>query len=307
MTSIDHPSHTVPDEIAESMHGLRQHRLELLDRQQRNAALSRPTAAERDAMRELADVDDERLRRHSDLTRQRLDRILETLRDEPAARVRIWRNVELLTLERAPPPPPPVDHSFWWAKTDWSVPLQGAAWFSGDGLHFTGGPTHHDGDLFFTSFGATAIFELQPARVPRSSTGLWLSSPHIELHGAMMGYTGRPDILSGDLWSKCWMHRRQTVLQFASDPGRPPVVLGNGEENDVVIFEENAERLVHVGMPGFKPMPAVTFGNVNPSNSVWVQLEVRFNVQLEGAGTFVWMDPEVLLRTFQWPLAPISG
>ncbi|MGI8486634.1 MAG: hypothetical protein ACR2OU_20550 [Thermomicrobiales bacterium] len=51
--------------------------------------------------------------------------------------------------------------------------------------------------------------------------------------------------------------------------------------------------------------PPVVIGRFNAAYAIWAQVEVRFDIQLEGAGTLLWADPEVLFRTFQLPLQPL--
>jgi hypothetical protein len=102
------------------------------------------------------------------------------------------------------------------------------------------------------------------------------------------------------------MHRDQQLFQrgFGQD-GPVPIVLGQAHESENLIFEEDGDRSVHVGLRGFQWMPPVTFGNINLANSLWSRVEIRFDIQTEGAGTLLWLDPEVLLRTFQWPLTAL--
>ena len=178
--------------------------------------------------------------------------------------------------------------------------------FRADGLHFLGGVTTHDGDLYFDNFGAVALFELQSNRIPQSTSGRWLSIPHVELFGGLLGYTGDDDISTGDLWSKCWMHRDQQVFQWGFGPQGPaPLIRGQAHESETLIFEENGERSVHANLRGFQLMPTVAVSNIDRANSLWARVEIRFDIQTEGAGSLLWLDPEVLLRTFAWPLIPV--
>ena len=87
--------------------------------------------------------------------------------------------------------------------------------------------------------------------------------------------------------------------------GTCPVVLGQAHESETFIFEEDGDRSVRAGLRGFQWMPPVTFGGVNPNSSLWARLEVHFDIQTEGAGSLLWLEPEVLVRTFQWPLTAL--
>ncbi|MGI8403623.1 MAG: hypothetical protein ACR2OE_02435 [Thermomicrobiales bacterium] len=309
MNAINNPNNSVPADFDEPLHAYTDARQAVLAREYRFAELARPTMEERAVRRDLLIESHPEYRVSSD-TPERLSSLRDQKFEHFASGVRATLSDHIDTAIKYPSlildPPAPIDLTFWWARTDWSLPEHMWANSASDGLHFTGGPTHHDGDLFNTSFGATALFGLAKERIPPSATGRWISTPHVELFGGLLGYTGDDDIFTGDLWSKCWMHRRQTILQFQFGMGGSvPVVVGNAEEHQVLIFEENAERSIHVNLPGFQLMPAVVIGNFNSAYDLWAQVEVRFDIQLEGAGTLLWADPEVLFRTFQWPLQPL--
>ena len=59
-------------------------------------------------------------------------------------------------------------------------------------------------------------------------------------------------------------------------------------------------------MPGQIWVPEVRFQEANrvKGSTLYAQVEVRFDIHLKSAGALVWCDPDVILRTFQWPLAP---
>jgi hypothetical protein len=308
MTSITNPRHPLPEEIVASLNRFEEENTSSYERQAQVLADSRPTADERQI----------RLRERSNLNGNgHLEEpsALKALREEKFDRVRtaLERSLELdvHTLDHIPwehltPFDEPIDHSFWWAETRVIPSAHIRPEFRDDGLHFFGGPTHHSGSLFNTSYGALAFFAIDSNRIPHSSSGRWTSAPHIELFGGLDGYTGDSDIFTGDLWAKCWLHTRQTILQFGFGPTGPvPIILGEARNHQVLIFEENADRLVHVNLPGFKWMPGVSFGGVNTASTIWSHLEIRFDIQLEGAGTLLWANPDVLIRTFQWPLSPL--
>ena len=318
MNSIQHPDNRIPDEVADSFRKIHEAKLATLARQDKIATLARPNKAERRRIVEVRElsarargIDAEMLQRLRDIRSRKFKLIREALNRE----VNIRRPYDLAPWDLALARPEAADPTFWWARTDWwssdRTPVEpdegSAAHFSvgmgNDGLKFTGGVTTHDGDLYKDSFGAVALFELQPERIPQSPSHRWRSTPHVEIIGGLLGYTGDDDISTGDLWSKCWMHLDHQIYQvgFGQD-GPGTIVLGQAHQSNTLIFEENGDRSVHVWMPGFKWMPPVTFGNLNPASSLWARVEIRFDIQTEGAGTLLWIDPEVLLRTFQWPL-----
>lgn len=309
MEEIFNSGHIIPSEVAASLLSLESERLAAQERQAEIARASRPTEEERRVLLELRQslfsgggVRQEVAERIRQIERRKTSRVEEALRAAHAVGSPFGR----AHLEPQPPPPPPLDPTFWWAKTGWTTTRGVTAGHFDDGLHFTGGPTSHDGDLQFYSFGAAADFGLSHERIPFSGIGRWRSTPHVELFGGLVGRTGDDDIFTGDLWSKCWMHRTQRIFQLIfGDSGPVERVLGESHETETLIFEENADRTVHTRLRGYQWMPPVEFGGINPSDDLWARIEIRFDIQLEGAGTLLWADPEVLLRTFQWPLTPL--
>jgi len=299
LEAISHPDNPVPPDVAEQLDAAALLRQSLQDRSNRIAALARPTEEERAALNANGSPEQADRRARTEVGARRSDRVLRAMSDEALVDVNFWPSRWDLVGSTTPPPPAPVDHSFWWATT---IPFgEAAAVFHNDGLHFFGGPICHSGDLMFASFGAKMRFGLAADRLPAPGpSGLWISTPRVELFGGVRGYTGSG---VGDQWSKCWLHRRQTLFQFGLGGVRQ---LGVANETETLIFEENTERSVRHNLPGFKLMPPVVISEINTAQTLWAELEVRFDIQLEGHGTLLWADPEVLLRTFQWPLMPLQ-
>jgi hypothetical protein len=135
---------------------------------------------------ELRDAALRRSQKISDIIKDRIRRRVEGI--EATERTK-W--IDLLIV-------PPVDHSFWWAQTQPYVAPDTRADFRNDGLHFWGGPkvNDYDGDMH-TTFGAVALFALQPERFPTSPSGVFLSSPHVELFGGIVAYAPDWDLISG--------------------------------------------------------------------------------------------------------------
>ena len=205
--------------------------------------------------------------------------------------------------------PEPVDHSFWWARTDATAAPATRAEFRDDGLHFFGGPKVNDyNGSMDTSFGAVARFALQPQRFPTSPSGLVSSSPHVELCGGVVASAPEFDLIQGDGIAECRLFLRQTIFQFGFGPTGPvPLVVA-----DARVIDDWHIRLVNLGasrhadLPGFKPLPSVTYNqnNLRPGE-LHAEIEVRFDIHLNCTGALVWCDPEVLLRTFQWEPTPV--
>jgi hypothetical protein len=321
LQSLKHPTHNVPEEVTAGLRKVYEIELAKRSRQNEIAQLSRPNEEERRRLTEFHELSSE----SRGFTHERLQ-ILRDIQKKKSSRVReaLEFDADIARQGDVPVPLPPwdfeppimADFNFWWAETTPfasqrvpSQPDEGSNasftidWRS-DGLHFFGGVTTHDGDLYFDNFGAWALFELQAERIPHTQESRqWRSTPHVELVGGLFGYTGDNDIFTGDLWSKCWLHLDQKIYQWGFGPNGPGMIeLGHAHEVETLIFEENGNRTAPVSLPGFKWMPPVTFGGINLANSLWVRLEVRFDIQTEGAGSLLYLNPEVLLRTFQWPL-----
>src|SRR3954468_9893562 len=215
---VEHPTHAMPEQVASGFRAV-QH-AERTERERRDAMmhLSRPTQEEREALAEAAYSAGVLNRGLAEARRSLSQRRSERLLDyKPSEILETPDKVPFLSnFVRYRPIvlSPPVDHTFWWARSDWEVPGHMAAVDRTDGLHFFGGPTQHSGDLFITGFSMRSYYELQANRIPHSPSGLYFSNPHLNLVGGVEGLTGDSDILTGDLWSKCWMHRDQQIFQF---------------------------------------------------------------------------------------------
>lgn len=238
---------------------------------------------------------------------KRSDQISAILQDRIARRERMWVTAgpkwgEHIVL-------PPVDHSFWWAQTQPHVAPGTRADFRDDGLHFWGGPkvNNYNGEMH-TSFGAVASFALQPARFPTSASGLFLSSPHVELFGGVVAYAPDWDLIQGDGIASCNLFLRQTIFQLGFGPTGPaPIMIAEAKGHDAWhIYLKNTGYSRHLDMPGFKLIPAVTYRqNQIAPTELWAEIEVRLDIYLNCTGALVWCDPEVLVRTFQWAPTPL--
>ncbi len=164
----------------------------------------------------------------------------------------------------------------------------------------------YDGELH-TSFGATALFGLAPARRPTSPTGRFISSPYIELFGGITAYAPNWDVIQGNGIAECNLFLKQTIYQWKlGENGSILTPVAQAESNDPWIYLKNTGYSRYGSMPGFKPLPAVGFnqGQFAALETLYAEIEVRLDINLNTTGAQVWCDPEVLLRTFQWPLLP---
>jgi hypothetical protein len=247
----------------------------------------------------MADFRDAALKRNERISKTIKDRITRLERLKFTDRIK-WSDLFVA---------PPVDHSFWWAQTQPHVAPDMSADFRNDGLHFWGGPKVNDynGEMH-TSFGAVALFALQPERFPTSPRGVFLSSPHVELFGGIVAYAPDWDLIQGNGIAECKLFLRQTIFQWRFGPeGSVAVTIAEAQGYDPwYVYLRNTGYSRNVGMPGFKLIPAVTYNQSQVApNQLWAEIEVRFDIYLNCTGALVWCDPDVLLRTFQWAPTPL--
>jgi hypothetical protein len=205
--------------------------------------------------------------------------------------------------------PAPVDHSFWWAETSWFTERGLGSDFLQDGLHFFGSLSYDEDDNMQFHAGALAVFVLQPERWPASTKNRFNSEPHIELFGTIDGWTGywHPIWFADDKWCKCRLFLRQTARQVMFGQER---VLGHGVRVDTILDEENRSRSVSATVPGLLKMPPIQIVDPLPKLDIVVDLEIRFDFELEG-DSFIGLSPQnnsagsVLLRTAQWEPIPV--
>lgn len=234
--------------------------------------------------------------------------LLKKMRPEAYATVQPARHAVLsdhfagMVVELAPPPPP--DGFFWWAQTQPTGNAGINTEFLSDGLHFFGGIDYGGDDPLHRFVGAIATFELHAARRPPSSFGRWRSAPFVELFGQIRGFTGVKifPIAMDDKWCKCFLNLRQTAFQLTAGGVK---VLANRETNTTLLDEENNAGWNFRNLDGFTPMPMVEFGVADPALSVFVDLDVRFDIILEGDSRIVFVPGSnpmgsVLLRIFSW-------
>jgi hypothetical protein len=314
-TSLAHPSHKVPEEIAQSIRKIHEVEEAARRRSHEIAKLARPTREERRVIADVRRLTSEGRGDTSDLFEKLRDinkRKNNLVKDALNRDVAIKSPFERHVFDSSPAQPLFTDPTFWWARTNWwwtseRTATQNTADFGAfmddAGLRFSGHVETDDGDLHFNNFGASALFEIQPERLPMSLSGRWTSSPYIELFGKLRAHTDW--YVFEDAWSKCWLHLEQRLFQWGFGPNGPaPIILGEQHEDITLIFEEDENRFVDVPLPGFKFMPPVTITNLNRASSLWAELVIRFDIQTEGAGSNFWIS-DLLLRTFQWPLVAI--
>jgi hypothetical protein len=301
---IEHPEHPVPRAIKEAFDRRHQHQLEAAAGRARLAELLRPDdrarkdkAALVEALGRVLGVD---AGKYGQTVSDRFERLNS---DEVFARQPYDDIFQLRPVDMAMPQPAAADHHFWWADTDWWHDSPYTAESRDDGLWFFGRMNYDGASTTYRQFGVRARFELQPERIPASSSGRWRSDPFVELWGGMLGFTLNGGVFSGDFWANCWMRRRQTLVHSMSDG---PRYLGEAVEVPQVIRIENHGTTRAFVAPGYQPMPPLVITGVTPGLSIWAELEVRFEIQLEGdSGMWTGVggsSHHLVVRHFQWPL-----
>ena len=192
---------------------------------------------------------------------------------------------------------------WWWGRTNWWVPphLFGLTAFApGDGVHFRGQLNYDDGDLWFGSAGTTSIYGIGSDRLPPQ--GWYRSTPRVNLWGEVWGFTGVSGPFSfGDNWSKCWLHANQKI---SIEGG---AMISQAHWFDTLLFFESDGSHGVRGLPGTFNFPDV-FVYVVPNRPLVVELELKFDIQLEGSSAFRFGNyggwTEALFQAPQWSLVP---
>lgn len=303
-----HPAHSMPAEVVAGLQDHREGRWRDTEEEFELLQASRPTPEEREFTAQLATatlrssgIDAEEF--HATRTRLR-ERQFDRLSKASGATPHDM--LDLIPVDLHAAAPAAADPSFWYARANWfgDSPFTGS--FAADGLSFRGMKNHNSGNLIKLRFGYTAAFELHANRVPHSPSGRWRSAPHIEIFGRLIG-SSQDSFGFGDDWCKCWMSRRQTAFQFVfAPPGASNRrIIGERIEHQTIFFSEDAPFTGFWRGPGFQPMPELVLTHPFPAQSIWVELELRFDIQLEGSAQ-LWIDPHqrFLVRGFQWPARP---
>jgi hypothetical protein len=304
-----HPDHPVPDEVAKGIEEYRDARWRLDDEAFELARHARPSAEERQFNADLRDrtlaaggLDSAQVRearsRFADAHIERL-----TSRASPFV-VGIG---DLLDVDLHTAAPLAGDPNFWYASGRMFADPPFTAAAESDGIVFRGMKNHDSGDLIKLRFGWTFAYELQAERVPPSATGRWRSAPHAEIFGRLIG-SSQDSLGFGDDWCKCWMVRRQTAFQFVfAPPGASNRrIIGERVDAQEIFFSEDAPFYRDWYGRGFQPMPELILTHPFPAQSIWVDLELRFDIQLEGsAQLWIWPNQRFVMRGFQWPAQPL--
>jgi len=180
-----------------------------------------------------------------------------------------------------------------------------------DGTHFFGKRQYNGDALIRFSVGATSHFVLSAANIPDSATARYRSAPPADAHGQIFGLTGNyhPIFASDDKWCHCFRVVRHGLWQLVNGQWRS---LGESQRSDTLIHLENVVQVgtKNVPLAGFMPMPVLEFGLIDRNLPIWAQVEIRFDIDLEG-DALIMFSPEanpahsVVVRTFGWWARPV--
>ena len=176
-----------------------------------------------------------------------------------------------------------------------------------DGTHFWGRRTWGGDDLISFSVGGTSHFVLDSENIPVSAYGRYRSAPPGDANGTIYGYQGPySGPFGSDRRCNCYRVFRQTLFQRINTHW---ITLGEKFQNEILIRLENSDQhVVQRPLSGFMPSPEFEFGIVDRSQPVWAQVEIRFDVELEGDAAISLGDNPadgVVVRTFGWWARPI--
>jgi|GEM_PF-4023348 len=294
------PEHELPSHIINALDEARADRMAALNRSHELAASTKVTAEER---RRLSADHDDTGHVPDDGIRSALRGFTERITDRPLPTLD-------LALTDLDPAPRGADNTMWWARTNWFADGGVQAAHQSDGLHIYGHRDYNGDNLISFSAGSWATFELQPERRGPSVSGRYYSAPYVELFGNVYGWANLQHCpwTCDDKWSKCRLFLRQSAIQFVDDIGTWRLCGENTTSRQLVDLDGTGYGHSEA-LPGYQPMPSLQFGLLRPDRTLIIDLEVRFDVQLEGS-SYISFSPQdnpsgsVITRYYQWPITP---
>lgn len=153
-----------------------------------------------------------------------------------------------------------------------------------DGTHIFGERHWGGNDLIRFSVGATSHFVLPIEAIPPTpSRGRFRSAPPADHRGSIFGQTGYyfPPFAADDKWCHCFRVVRHALWQLVNGQWK---ALGDRQQSETLIHLENVFQVGNQFVPlsGFMPMPVIDFGLVTRNEPVWAQVEIRYDIDLEG-------------------------
>ena len=195
----------------------------------------------------------------------------------------------------------------WWARTQW-FPGGGIGIESlSDGLHYFGQRTYDGDNLIGFSVASFATFELPRER--RTPAARYRSLPYTEAFGEVTGWANLQVCpwACDDKWCKCRLVLRQSAIQFV--PGQGFKLCGENITQTQIIDRDGEGTGETFGLPGFQPMPPLEFALLAPNETLIIDVEVRFDCQLEGSSMITFSPNStpagsVVVRYPQWSVTP---
>jgi hypothetical protein len=195
-----------------------------------------------------------------------------------------------------PPPPPPGIGDFWWDQTIFFSTFREILVEQPDELVRIFGHLHWGGDSLLTgSVGFIQNFVLSPDRFPSTGETSFVVRASLRNIGVISGFTGfyHPFWAADDKWCKCqWLvtARLFAPLGSASISDPPANTLSRVESGTDVILNLDNESPVGQENKALSPIVGrmLMFGPAHlPTLAAFgafflVQIENRFNIQLEG-------------------------
>lgn len=179
-----------------------------------------------------------------------------------------------------------------------------------DGTHFWGDAHYGDDDPLFFSVSALWHYVLDSDRIPDSPSGRYLSAPPGDAHGRIVGMHGTYScpFHCDTKTASCRRFFRHSLHQFVNNQWH---FLGERSLDAWPIRVRNVEgdSFREHNLPGFMGAPELPFGLVDRGQPVWAQVELRFDIELEGPYAWIGFGPEpsrgVIGRTWGWSARPI--
>jgi hypothetical protein len=182
-----------------------------------------------------------------------------------------------------------------------------------DGTHFWGRLDHNGDDLIHFSVGSTSFFELTPERIPDSPTGRYVSAPPADAYGSIAGWHAEHSFPFHADDKRCNVYRvfRHALHQHVNAQWRQ---LGETYRNadiikaDIIKMENSDEQFRQVRLEGWLPSPELRVGLVDRRVSVWAQVEIRIDVELEGWSWILISDNPssgIVVRACGWFAQPV--
>jgi hypothetical protein len=122
---------------------------------------------------------------------------------------------------------------------------------------------------------------------------MWTSTPYVDLFGGLSAYASNWDLLQGNGIAECRLFLKQTLFQNGiGEAGPAPITLAEASSEHPTWFS-------------LLPTLTINRAQLRPNQILYADINILFEVYLDSIGSSIVSDPEILLRTWQWPLVPV--